>query len=307
MTKNFADRVIRRTQALQSPVLAGMDPRPELLSPALISEAGETPKGLARSYLRFAEDVFDGLVDVVPAVKIQIAFYEALGVPGYEAYLATVRLARERGFLVVGDIKRGDIGTSSAAYAEAHMGPPAQQLGADVDAVTLSPYLGVDALQPFLDRCVIDGRGAFALVRTSNPSAPQIQDLIAEGRPVYEHVASLVAEWGASLVGEEGYSSLGAVVGATYRDELTTIRTQHPGLLLLVPGYGAQGGTAEDVGACLDDRGAGLLVASSRGILRAYRAAAEQNRSPVAAIRASAIEMRDAIRSAWDASRTNSS
>jgi orotidine-5'-phosphate decarboxylase len=284
-----------------------MDPRPELLSPALLTAAGGSAAGLARSYVRFAEEVFDGLVDVVPAVKIQIAFYEALGVPGFEAYFATVRLARERGFLVIGDIKRGDIGSSSAAYAEAHLGPAARRIGADVDAVTLSPYLGVDALEPFLDQCKEDGRGAFVLVRTSNPSAPQIQDLIAGGLPVHRRVAALVEQWGASLAGEEGYSSLGAVVGATYREELAAIRAAHPGLLILVPGYGAQGGTADDVGACLDDRGSGLLVASSRGILRAYRKAAEERRSPAQAIRTAAIDMRDAIRSAFEASRRNRS
>ncbi|MFH0945154.1 MAG: orotidine-5'-phosphate decarboxylase [Planctomycetota bacterium] len=304
MSDNFADRLIRRTVELNSPVLAGLDPRPELLSRELLLESGETRPGLARAYVRFAEDVLDGLVDVAPAVKIQIAFYEALGPPGIEAYFSSVRLARERGFLVIGDIKRGDIGTSSAAYATAHFGAPAQELHADVDAVTLSPYLGSDCLEPFLKICRSEGRGAFALVRTSNPSAPEIQNLVADGIPVYQHVANLVQQWGEDLVGSEGYSSLGAVVGATYREELLAIRKKNPSLLLLVPGYGAQGGTAEDVGACLDSRGTGLLVASSRGILRAYREAADAGRSPVAGIREAAQQMRDEIRAAWADSRS---
>ncbi len=295
--------MIRATTRLSSPIVAGLDPRPGLLSTAEEDASHGSFRARARAYEEWGRRVLDGLVDVVPAVKIQIAFYECLGLPGVRAYARTVRAARERGLLVIGDVKRGDIGTTAEAYAEAHLDAPARSIGADVDAVTLNPYLGRDALDPFLQRCRDDGRGAFALVRTSNPSAPQIQDLVADGRPVHEHVAALVDGWGAELRGEEGYSSLGAVVGATYPRELLELRGRHPHLLVLVPGYGAQGGTAEDVARALDDRGAGLLVASSRGILRAYRESADAGRDPTEGIRAAARAMRDDIRAAFEASR----
>ncbi|MBI4879050.1 MAG: orotidine-5'-phosphate decarboxylase [Planctomycetes bacterium] len=298
--QNFADRVIARTLELASPIAAGIDPRPDLLSSRAAAAAGGSHVRLARAYERFALDVLDGLVGVVPAVKVQIAFYEALGLPGVAAYARTLRAAKERGFLVIGDVKRGDIGPSSQAYADAHFGAAA---GADADALTVSPYLGRDTIAPFLVRCREEGRGLFALVRTSNPSAPEVQDLVAGGRPIYEHVAGLVEEWGRDLRGAEGYSSLGAVVGATYPEELAAIRSRHPRLLILVPGYGAQGGTAMDVVAALDARAAGILVASSRGILRAYRAAEDRGASGRDAVHAAALEMRDQIRAAWDARR----
>lgn len=300
---NFADSVIRATTRLTSPIVAGLDPRPGLLSSREEAASAGSFRARARAYEVWGERVLDGLVDVVPAVKIQIAFYENLGLPGIRAYGRAVRAARERGLLVIGDIKRGDIGSTAEAYAEAHFGEPVRAVGADVDAVTLNPYLGSDSLDPFLARCREDGRGAFALVRTSNPSAPQIQDLVADGRPVHEHVAALVDDWGVSLRGDEGYSSLGAVVGATYPRELLEIRERHPHLLVLVPGYGAQGGTAADVARALDARGAGLLVASSRGILRAYREAADAGRDPTDGIRDAARSMRDDIRDAFEAVR----
>lgn len=296
----FADRAVERSRKLLCPVIAGLDPRPELLSTGEENAAGNSPRRLAAAYRRFGETVLDGLVGVVPAVKIQIAFYEALGLPGVGAYAATVRAARERGLLVVGDVKRGDIGSTAEAYAEGHFGAAAHQTAADVDAVTLNPYLGRDSIDPFLSHCRDAGKGAFVLVRTSNPSAVEIQDLIADGRPIYRHVAALVDSWGTELRGRLGYSSVGAVVGATYPRELREIRTAHPNLLILVPGYGAQGGTASDVAGALDELGSGLLVASSRGILRAYRTAADRGASPSEGVRDAALRMRDEI---WTAFR----
>ena len=301
---NFADRVIQESVRLGSPVVAGLDPRPNLLSSSQETATNGSMRARSRAYEEWGEQVLDGLAGVVPAVKIQIAFYECLGLPGMRAYIRTARRARDRGLLVIGDVKRGDIGSTAEAYAEAHFGAAASSAGGDVDAVTLNPYLGRESLEPFLARCAEDGRGAFALVRTSNPSAPQIQDLQVDGRPVHEHVGALVDEWGIELRGTEGYSSLGAVVGATYPRELKELRERHPHLLILVPGYGAQGGTAEDVAGALDDRGAGLLIASSRGILRAYREAADQDQDPVSAIRAAAETMRDDIRAAFEARTT---
>lgn len=298
LESSFADRVIQSSRKLSSPIVAGMDPRPQLLASRDEEAAGTSSRRLAAAYTRFAEEVFDGLVGIVPAIKIQIAFYEELGLPGVSAYIQTLRMARERGFLVIADIKRGDIGTSSSGYAEAHFGRRAADAGADPDAVTLSPYLGHDTVEPFLEPCRTHGKGVFVLVRTSNPSAVDFQDLIAGEKPVYRHVADRVDAWGRDLVGEEGYSSVGAVVGATYPRELREIREAHPRLLLLVPGYGAQGGSAEDVASALDSQGTGLLVNSSRGILRAYREAADAGRSPANEIRNAASQMRDAIQQA---------
>ena len=301
---HFADAVTERTVALQSPIVAGLDPRPDLL-PDDLRRAADSPRTLARAYVTFGRQVLDGLVDVVPAVKIQIAFYEALGIPGVHAYATAVRDARERGLLVIGDIKRGDIGSTAEAYVEGHFGGPAAAMGADVDAVTLNPYLGVDSLSPFLRRATEHGKGAFALVRTSNPSARELQDLVVDGRPVYEHTAALVSGWGAELRGASGYSSLGAVVGATYPDELRRIRELHPELLLLIPGYGAQGGGPADVVSALDERGAGALIASSRGLMKGCREAADDGEPPATGVRRLAQKMREEILAAWDARRNN--
>lgn len=309
---NFADAVIARTKELGCPVAAGLDPRPGLLSDALQSEAGTT-RGLAKAYEAFADGVLTGLADLVPVVKIQVAFYEALGLPGMKAYAYSVRRAKELGLLVIGDIKRGDIGTTAEAYAAGHVGSPDGfdlGLGAEsdppdlplhVDCVTLSPYLGRDSMAPFLDVAREQGKGAFALVRTSNPSAREIQDLVVDGRPVFSWVADLVSSWGKDLIGSSGYSSLGAVVGATYPEELAAIRKDHPELLLLIPGYGAQGGGPADVISALDADGAGALIASSRGILRGFRDAAQKGLDPEQGIREEAIAMRDALRAAHKA------
>lgn len=295
MTDHFADRVYARTIALQSPISAGIDPRPQLLPPLLAQRAGGSRRQLASAYVAFADTLLLALADVVPVVKLQIAFYEALGLPGIKAYQQTVRRAKQLGFIVIGDIKRADIGTSTEAYAEAHFGPAASAVGADVDAVTLNPYFGRDGLQPFLECCSREGRGAFALVRTSNPTARSIQDLEVDGRPVFEHVADLVESWGEDLGGASGYSSLGAVVGATYPAELAHLRRRHPRMLFLVPGYGAQGGTAGDVAAALDTRLGGALIASSRDLMQRYKEAVATGRDPHEWIRSGAIAMRDSL------------
>ncbi len=297
---NFADRLLASSRRLRAPIVAGIDPRPDLLSSELLSKCGSQGSDLASGYAEFGEQILTALSGVVPAIKVQVAFFEALGVAGLRAYAKVVRTARELGFLVIGDIKRADIGTTAEAYAEGHLTP-----GGDfeVDAVTVNPYLGEDGIAPFRALCEKHGKGLFVLVRTSNPSARDVQDLVADGRPIFEHVSDLVARWGSSVVGAEGSSSIGAVVGATYPRELVAIRARHPRLLLLVPGYGAQGGSAGDVVSALDDRFSGALIASSRGLLRAFRAAADAGAAPGPAVRRAAEEMRDALHSAWKSSR----
>lgn len=300
----FADRLTARVHELRCPVVAGLDPRADLLSAAQRRRAGGSVRQTAQAYVDFAQGFLDGLVGVVPAVKIQIAFYEALGLPGMHAYVRSIRAARDRGLIVIGDIKRGDIGTTAEAYASGHLGQVTTNARYDVDAVTLNPYLGVDSVQPFLTDA-FRHKGAFALVRTSNKSARELQDLTCDGKPLFEHVAARVVEWGRDRVGTCGYSSLGAVVGATYPAELARIRSLHPGLLLLIPGYGAQGGGARDVVAALDEHGGGALIASSRGLMVGYREAADAGRPPDLGVRVLAEKMRDEIHAAWLEYRRN--
>jgi len=248
--------------------------------------------------LEFNRRVLDVVAPLVPAVKPQVAFYEALGAPGFRAYLETVAAARERGLLVVGDVKRGDLASTAEAYAEAHFDL------AGADALTLNPYLGRDSLEPFLARCRRDGRGAFVLVKTSNPGSADLQDLEVGNLRVFEEVAVLLRGWAAEegLAGKRGWSSLGAVVGATHRAEVALLRRLLPGVPFLVPGYGAQGGIAKDCVPAFDARGEGALISSSRGVIQAFRSGPGKARHGEAgwerAVEEAARAMRDALRAA---------
>ncbi len=259
---NFADLLIEQTRARRSQVVVGLDPRAELL-PAEFG--GAAP---ADAVLAFNRAVIDAVRDHAVAVKPQVAFYEQLGCDGMAAYAATIRYARERGLIVIGDVKRNDIASTAAAYAAAHVGAPDGDFV--VDAATINPYLGSDGVSPFVEAAGAHGRGLFVLVKTSNPSSGEIQDLSVDGAPLYEHVAALVDEWGRSLRGHCGYSAVGAVVGATYPEELTRLRGLMPNAPLLVPGFGAQGGGVADVLPAFDADGEGAVVNSSRGIIFAW-------------------------------------
>lgn len=294
----FAERLHQRCRDLRSAVVVGLDPKPNLLSSRQEIDGKASARALARSYVAFARDVVEAVADVALAIKVQVACYEALGLPGIRAYVETIRAIKSRGIPVIGDIKRGDIGISSAGYLDGHFGHTAADGGYDADAVTLSPYLGFDTIEPWMASCRTAGKGLFLLVRTSNPSARDLQDLVVEGAPLYATVARLVERWGESVRGESGYSSIGAVVGATYPTELLAIRRAHPSLWILVPGYGAQGGTAADVAPALDAHGSGLLVSSSRGILAAYRESEKLGVPAIEHVRRAAITMRDDLRSA---------
>jgi len=291
---HFADRLMAEVAGKKSQVVVGIDPRPEQLPPELAP--GET----AEAFIAFACGVVEAVAEHAAAVKPQVAFYEALGCDGMRAYAETVRIAREAGLLVIGDVKRSDIASTAAAYAAAHLGADGGDFVAD--AVTVNPYLGADGVRPFLDAAAAHGRGVFALVKTSNPSSADIQDLDCGGWPLYERVAGLVEAWGEPLRGESGYSSLGAVVGATYPQELARLRALMPHAPLLVPGFGAQGGGVEEVKAAFDADGLGAVVNSSRGIIFAYerepyraRFGPERWRE---AVRAAAAEMREQL---WEA------
>lgn len=298
MAAPFADRLAAAVQSKRSSLVVGLDPRLESLPLAVRRAAQEAAGGAAparevaaEAIRRFDEAVIRLVAPCAVAVKPQIAFYERYGPPGLSAYEHAVVAARAAGLLVIGDIKRGDIGTTAEAYAEAHLTGEAA-----ADAVTLNPYLGSDSVAPFLQTAARVGGGAFVLVRTSNPSARELQDLPVRGRPLHEHVAELVNAWGAESRGECGYSSVGAVVGATAPAELERLRRLMPHAWLLVPGVGAQGATAADVAAAFDRTGLGALVNSSRGILYAFRdPAADDWQSP---IRDAARQLRDQLRDA---------
>ena len=235
---------------------------------------GETLEGAADAIWNFNKEIVDHTFDLIPSVKPQIAMYEQFGIEGLKVYEKTVRYCQDKGLLVIGDAKRGDIGSTSAAYATAHLGKV--KVGNSVctafntEFLTVNPYLGTDGVKPFVDVCKAEDKGLFVLVKTSNPSSGEFQDKLVDGRPVYELVADKVVEWGADCM-DGAYSNVGAVVGATYPEMSAILRKLMPNTYFLVPGYGAQGGTAKDLKPCFNEDGLGAIVNSSRGIIAAYK------------------------------------
>lgn len=269
--QNFADRLAAALQVKGTPLIVGLDPRPDHLPVPLQCESGlARPEDLAGSYRSFCCGIIDVVAPLVPAVKPQAAFFEQLGPFGMAALADVIRYARRKGLLVIFDGKRNDIGSTAAAYAEGILGGDADA-GWRADAVTVSPYLGGDSLEPFVRTCERRAAGIFVLVKTSNPGGGMFQDLVAEGKPVYRHVAEYVASEAMQLRGKCGYSPVGAVVGATYPDQLAELRDAMPHSWLLVPGFGSQGGSARDVAHAFDRDGRGAVINSSRAIIFAYQ------------------------------------
>ncbi len=276
---HFADRLIDRINKKGSSICVGLDPRLDQI-PSFIKEKmrGKHKKlftAAAESILEFNRGIIDAVHDLVPIVKPQIAFYEQYGAEGFRAYEETILYAKEKGLLTLVDAKRGDIGSTAEAYAKAFLGKVElfgdHVFSFDADAVTVSPYLGYDGIKPFVKECKEHGKGIFVLVKTSNVSSGDVQDLqMQDGNTVYEIVANYLESWGSDDIGEEGYSLLGAVVGATYPAQAEKLRTIMPRSIFLVPGYGAQGGTAKDVKVCFNKDGQGAIVNSSRGITFAW-------------------------------------
>lgn len=276
----FADRLCDAIERKASPVVVGLDPQLDQL-PAFLRRAcqavyGATPRAAAEALWHFNRTLIDAVYDLVPAVKPQLAFYECYGVEGLRAYVRTVRYARAAGLLVIADGKRNDIGSTAAFYADAFLGQTHlfdQDVSAEfaADALTVNGYLGGDGIAPFVARAERYGTGVFVLVKTSNPSSGDVQDLDVSGRPLYEHMGTLVERWGESTRSACGYSSVGAVVGATYPEQGCRLRALMPHTLFLVPGYGAQGATAQDVAGCFDARGGGAVVNASRSIGLAFQ------------------------------------
>ena len=266
---------IRKTNA---PIVVGLDPMlnyiPEHIQKKAFAEFGETLEGAAESIWQYNKGIVDATCDLIPAVKPQIAMYEQFGIPGLIAYKKTVEYCKAKDLVVIGDIKRGDIGSTSAAYAVGHLGQvqvgSKKYAGFDEDFATVNPYLGSDGVKPFMDVCREEKKGIFVLVKTSNPSSGEFQDRVIDGRPLYELVGEKVAQWGDELMGD-GYSYVGAVVGATYPEMGKVLRKIMPKTFILVPGYGAQGGKGADLVHFFNEDGLGAIVNSSRGIIAAYK------------------------------------
>ena len=272
------NRLVENIKKTGAPIVAGLDPMldyiPKQVQKKAFEEFGETLEGAAEAVWQFNKEIVDKTYDLIPAVKPQIAMYEQFGLPGLSAFKKTVDYCKEKGLVVIGDIKRGDIGSTSAAYAAGHIGRV--QVGRKSyvpfgeDFITVNPYLGSDGINPFLKVCKEEKKGMFILVKTSNPSSGEFQDRLVEGRPLYELVGEKVAAWGEEAMGDT-YSYVGAVVGATYPEMGKILRKIMPKAYILVPGYGAQGGKGKDLVHFFNQDGLGAIVNSSRGIIAAYR------------------------------------
>jgi orotidine-5'-phosphate decarboxylase len=307
------DRLIEKIARTQNPTVVGLDPALDLVPAYLmekeIAKHGETLKAAAKAVYKFNKGLIDALCGVVPAVKPQSAFYEALGVEGVKVFYKTVQYARERGMYVIADAKRGDIGSTAEGYAAAFLGDV--KVGESLhspfpaDALTVNAYLGSDGVLPFVNACKAHDKGIFVLVKTSNPSSGELQDkfVVADDKAapgvspaVYELMGDMVAGWGKEVMGKYGYSSVGAVVGATYPAQIAELRGKLPNTFFLIPGYGAQGATAKDISAAFDSNGLGGVVNSSRGIIAAYKKEGDGHDFAGAAYR-EAIRMRDSLMS----------
>lgn len=305
--KNAIDLLIEKIKDTNNPTVMGLDPRYDMLPNCIKEKYPANLEGACDAILEFNKNLIDAVCDIVPAVKPQIAFYEMFGIQGLEVFKKTCNYAKFKGMMVIADIKRGDIGTTAAGYSNAFIGktPIGDEAYSiyDVDFVTLNPYLGIDSIKPFIEDCKKFNKGMFVLVKTSNKSSGELQDLKTEdGKAIYEKVAELVNSWGEELVGESGFSSASAVVGATYPVQIEILRKIMPKAYFLIPGYGAQGGKAEDIALGFDKNGLGGIVNASRSLMCAYKSDNWKDTFAevdfAKATRAEAIRMRDELNSA---------
>lgn len=272
------NKLIKKIQETNAPICVGLDPMldyiPEHIIETAYKEYGQTLEGAAEAIWQFNKEIIDQVYDLIPAVKPQIAMYEQFGIPGLVAYKKTIDYCKAKDLIIIADIKRGDIGSTSAAYAAGHIGQVTVGSNTikpfDQDFATVNPYLGSDGILPFIDHCVENNTGLFILVKTSNPSSGEFQDQLVEGKPLYEIVGEQVSKWGESCMGDN-YSYIGAVVGATYPEMGKKLRAIMPKTFILVPGYGAQGGTGKDLVHFFNEDGLGAVINSSRGIIAAYK------------------------------------
>lgn len=272
------DKLVGKIRETENPTVVGLDPRlafiPDHIKEEVYDKWGKTPKAVAEAFLAFNKVIIDKIYDVVPAVKPQVAMYEQLGSVGIQSYIDTIAYAKEKNIIVIGDIKRSDIASTAESYSDGHIGR------VDIegkkfeiykeDFITLNPYLGFDSIEPYMSNCETYDKGLFVLVKTSNPNSGEIQDIMVDEEHLYEYMGKLVSKWGEDYIGTSGYSRVGAVVGATHKEQGIVLRAHMPKTYFLVPGYGAQGATAEDLAGCFNKDGLGAIVNSSRGIIAAY-------------------------------------
>ena len=292
------DALIEGIERMGNPTAVGLDTQLAHLPEGFAGKV-ESFADAADALLRYNKALVDALCGIVPCAKVQIAYYEMYGVPGMQAFRETIDYAKAKGMVVIADAKRNDIGATASAYANAYLGetPLGEKAGSafPVDFVTVNAYLGLDGVEPFRKASAVRGGGIFALVKTSNPSGVQLQDLKIGERTVYEVMGDLVSEWGKDCIGEHGYSSIGAVVGATYPEQGAALRQRLPHTFFLVPGYGAQGGGAKDVAPGFDSNGLGAIVNASRSILCAWQKTGAPGEEYARAAAAEAVRMRDDI------------
>ena len=297
------DRLISLIKEKQNPTVLGLDPQLKFVPQSIQQQAfalhGANPEGVAEAFLTFNKGLIDALCDIVPAVKPQAAFYEAWGWQGVRALQQTIAYAKEKGMYVITDAKRGDIGTTMAAYADAHLGVSTidgqefETFGGD--ALTVNGYLGSDGIKPAVELCKKYDKGIFVLVKTSNPSSGELQDRLLDGKEVFRTMAAMCEQWGRGTNGQQGYSAVGAVVGATYPQQLRELRQEMPNTFFLVPGYGAQGGGGADVAGAFDANGGGAIVNSSRGLIAAWQQEGCAPEDFAAAARRAALRMKEDI------------
>ena len=301
---NAMDRLVNKIKEMNNPTVIGLDPRYDMLPNCIKEKYGIDVKSICEGILEYNKALIDATYDIISAVKPQIAFYEMFGVDGINCFKETCKYAKEKGMIVIADIKRGDIGSTAAGYSNAYLGETLvgnkKESFFDIDFVTVNPYLGIDGIKPFIEDAQKYGKGIFILVKTSNPSSAELQDLRLEsGETVYEKVAELVKSWGEELIGENKYSSVGAVVGATHPIQLKELRALMPNTFFLIPGYGAQGGKAEDIALGFDENGIGGIVNASRSLMCAYKSDLWKEKygdeKYAEATRAEAIRMRDEL------------
>lgn len=273
---NAIDRLIEKIKQTNNPTVIGLDPRYDMLPKCVTDKYSKDLEGISKAIIEYNKVLIDATYDIIPAIKPQIAFYEMFGVPGMQAFEETCKYARKKGMIIIVDMKRGDIGSTAQGYSNAYLGKTKigdiEESIFDVDFVTVNPYMGTDCVKPFIEDCKKYGKGIFILVKTSNPSSGELQDVkLEDGKEVYKKVAELVEEWGKELVGEHNYSSIAAVVGATYPKQLEELRSLAPHTYFLIPGYGAQGGKANDIALGFDRNGLGGIVNASRSLMCAYK------------------------------------
>lgn len=297
------DLLVQKIKEKSNPSVAGLDPQvsyvPEYIRNKAYKEYGKNLKGACEAIWEFNKGLIDALYDIVPAVKPQSAFYEMYGLCGEEVLHRTIAYAKEKGLYIILDVKRNDIGSTAQAYSKAYLGKVDidgdEFSPCNVDCVTVNPYLGTDGIAPFVEDCKKYDKAIFALVKTSNPSSGELQDLLSDGRHIYEKVAECVNKWNAETIGKSGYGAVGAVVGATYPNQAQVLRKLMPDSYFLVPGYGAQGGNAKDVAKSFNDDGLGAIVNSSRGIMCAYKKGDWKEEQFAEAARAEAIRMKNEL------------